>query len=104
MAQPKKPLDPNLLPFEGHELFRVSEGLAEAINDRVKTKLVTRSVLVDSVQVGILGKDGIRRVLPTLKVGKALWSSVETYLAFARECARADEEFVAKRAPKDGDE
>lgn len=101
--EPTKPVEPDLSRFEGHPLFRVSAGLAEAINERVGVPLVTRSVLVDSVQVGILGKDGIRRVLPTLKVGKTLWSSVECYLVFARECARADEEFVSKRPAKGGE-
>lgn len=87
----------NLYPFEGHALYRVSDGLAEAINDHVGAPIVTRSVVVDSVRDGILGKDGVRRVLPHLKMGKALWSSVEVYLAFARECARADERVVASR-------
>lgn len=104
--KPTKPADPDLSRFEGQSLFRVSAGLAEAVNERVGVPLVTRSVLVDSVQVGILGKDGVRRVLPTLKVGKTLWSSVDVYLSFARECARADEEFVASRPSKtdEGDE
>lgn len=87
----------NLYPFEGHALYRVSDGLAEAINEHVGAAIVTRSVCVDSVQTGILGKDGVRRVLPVLKFGKALWSSVEVYLAFARDCARADAAVVASR-------
>jgi hypothetical protein len=86
--------------FEGHSVYRVSDGLAEAINATVPGLAITRSVVVDSVARGILGKDGVRRVLPTLKVGKALYSSVEVYLAFARECARADEKVVANRPAK----
>lgn len=79
-------------------LYRVSDGLAEAVNELLRTPgAVTRSVVVDSVQRGILGKDGVRRVLPTLKIGKGLWSSPECYLAFARACARADAEVVAAR-------
>lgn len=83
--------------FEGQALYRVSDGLAEAINEHVGAAIVTRSVVVDSVQCGVLGKDGVRRVLPVLKFGKALWSSVETYLAFAQDCARADAAVVAAR-------
>lgn len=82
-------------------MHRVSNGLAEAVNMCFRNPqylVVTKSVCVDSVQCGILGKDGVRRVLPTLKIGKALWSSVECYLAFARECARADEQIVAARS------
>lgn len=87
----------NLYPFEGHSLLRVGPDLVAAVNEKAGAVILTESSLRDSIQVGLVTRSGRKMVLPTIRLGKARYSSVEAVLEFGAAVARADAEVVVQR-------
>ena len=92
-----KPMSQNLYPFEGQTLHRVGPDLVAAVNEKAGAQVVTASSLRDAIQVGLVTRAGRRMVLPSLRIGKARFCSVEAVLDFGAAVARADAEAVAQR-------
>ena len=91
--------------FEGQPMFQVTAPeFRVAINQRLGGEIVKPNTIRNAIQLGNLTKGGERVVLPTLRIGRENWCSVECFLAYSAFLARADAEVVANRAPNEGDE